>query len=75
MSTDALIPTNDDGKREYILAEFRCALTKAKLAQRDIEAVGLALKNGIVTPEQAAAMFWDSDAVQFLGLTLFGDIP
>jgi hypothetical protein len=57
-------------KREYILAEFRCALIKAKLAQHDIEAAAIALKNNIVTPEQAAAMFWDSDAVHFLGLEL-----
>jgi hypothetical protein len=61
-----------DGRREYILAEFRCALTKARLAQRDIEAVGLALKQRIITPEQAAALFWDSDAVRFLGLELTG---
>ena len=29
MSTEI---ASNDGKREYILAEFRCALTKAKLA-------------------------------------------
>ena len=74
MSTEVFRST-DEGKREYILAEFRCALTKAKLAQRDIEAVGLALKNGFVTPEEAAAMFWDSEAIQFLGLELAGDVP
>jgi hypothetical protein len=71
MSTEVFQST-DEGKREYILAEFRCALAKAKLAARDIEAVGLALKNGVVTPEQAAAMFWDSEAIQFLGLNRFG---
>ena len=69
MKTDTI---NDDGRREYILAEFRCALIKARLAQCDIEAVAIALKNRIVTPEQAAAMFWDSNAVQFLGLQLDG---
>jgi hypothetical protein len=68
LSTEVFHSADDKGKREYILAEFRCALAKAKLAQRDIEAVGLALKNGIVTPEQAAAMFWESEAIQFLGI-------
>ena len=47
-------------------------MIKAKLAQLDIEAVAIALKHEIVTPEQAAAMFWDSTAVQFLGLQLNG---
>lgn len=59
-------------RREYILAEFRCALVKAKLAQLDIEAATIALRNEIVTPEQAVAMVWDAEAVHFLGLQLGG---
>ena len=64
--------TAADGKRDYVLAEFRCALIKAKLAQLDIEAVAVALKYRIISPEQAVAMFWDSEAFQFLGLELSG---
>ncbi len=64
--------SNEDARREYILAEFRCALLKAKLAQLDIEAVALALKFNIVTAEDAAAMFWDCDAIRFLGLEIGG---
>ena len=60
------------GRREYILAELRCALAKAKLAQLDIEAVALALQHNLVTAEQAAGMFWDCEAIQFLGLDLPG---
>lgn len=59
-------------RREYILAEFRCALIRAKLAQLDIEAVGSALKHNIISPEQAVAMFWGSEAIHFLGLELGG---
>jgi hypothetical protein len=59
-----------EARRNYVLAEFRCALVKAKLAQLDIEAVGCALKHRIITPEQAVALFWDSEAVWFLGLEL-----
>jgi hypothetical protein len=59
-----------DPRREYILAEFRCAWTKAKLAQQDIEAVGLALQASLMTVEEAVAMFWDSEAVRFLGLQI-----
>ena len=55
---------------EYVLAEFRCALIKAKLAQCDIEAVALALKHRLVTAEQAVAMFWDSEAIRFIGVKL-----
>jgi hypothetical protein len=62
--------TIDDGRRKYILAEFRCALIKARLAQCDIEAVAAALELRIVTPEQAAELFWDSPSIQFLGLKL-----
>ena len=57
-------------QREYILAEFRCALIKAKLAQLGIEAVALALRHNLVTPKQAAETFWDSEAIHFVGLEL-----
>ena len=62
-----------DRRREYILAEFRCAFVKAKLAQLDIEAAATALRNKIITIEEAVAMFWDSEAIHFLGLDLRGD--
>lgn len=64
--------TNPNRRRDYILAEFRCALIKAKLAQLDIEAAALALKYNLVTPEQAVELFWDSEAIQFIGLDLNG---
>jgi hypothetical protein len=61
-----------DARRDYVLAEFRCALLQAKLAALDIEAVASALNYRIITPEQAVAFFWDSEAVHFLGLELNG---
>ena len=64
--------TPDEARRDYVLAEFRCALIKAKLAQLDIEAVAVALKYRIISPEQAVALFWDSEAIHFLGLELGG---
>ena len=67
---NAPVSITSDVKREYVLAEFRCALIRAKLAQLDIEAVASALKFGVISAEQAVAMFWDSEAVQFLGLEL-----
>ena len=38
---------------DYLLAELRCASLRARLWQADIDAVGLALKNGLITAEQA----------------------
>jgi hypothetical protein len=54
---------------EYLLAEFRCAAIRARLWQHDIEAVGLALKGGLIEPEEAIALL-DSDARAFLGVRL-----
>ena len=54
-------------RREYLLAEIRCALIRTKLAQLDIEAVGVALKYGAVSAEQALDLFWDSNALRFIG--------
>jgi hypothetical protein len=59
-------------RRDYLLAEFRCALIRVKLAQYDIEAVACALKHNIVTPEEAIAMFFDADGVRLVGLELGG---
>jgi hypothetical protein len=64
--------TTAENRREYVLAEFRCALLKAKLAVLDIEAVACALSYNIISPEQAVAFFWDSEAVHFVGLELKG---
>jgi len=46
---------------EYLLAELRCAALRARLWQADIEAVGLALKAGWITPEQAVEALDDRD--------------
>ena len=62
-----------NSRRDYILAEFRCVLIKARLAQLDIESIATALQLNIITPEQAAAIFWDSEAIRYLGLRIGGD--
>ena len=38
---------------DYLIAELRCASLRARLWQADIDAVGAALKAGLVEPEQA----------------------
>jgi hypothetical protein len=42
-----------DMRREYLLAELRCAALRARLLQSDIEAVGLALNGNLITCDQA----------------------
>ena len=56
-----------DPHREYLLSELRCAVARAKLAALDIECIGLALKYGIVSPEQAVALLTDADVLGFVG--------
>jgi hypothetical protein len=54
-------------RREYLLAELRCAALRARLWQAGIEAVGLALKGGVVTPDQALELLHDCDALHLVG--------
>jgi hypothetical protein len=53
--------------RAYLLAEFRCAALRAKLAANDLVAIGLALKGGLITPYQAIMHIQETDAFRFLG--------
>jgi hypothetical protein len=50
----------------YLLQELRCASLRARLWQADIDAVGLALKAGLVTPEQALELLADCDCLQLI---------
>jgi hypothetical protein len=53
-------------RREYLLAELRCAALRARLRTQDIEAVGLALKGGLIEPEQALELLADCDCLQLI---------
>jgi hypothetical protein len=53
-------------RHEYLLAELRCASLRARLWQADIDAVGMALKAGLVEPEQALELLADCDYLQFI---------
>jgi hypothetical protein len=52
---------------DYLIAELRCAAMRAHLAQLDIEAIGIALRGRLVTPEQALELLDDVDAIRFVG--------
>ena len=51
---------------DYLLAELRCASLRARLWQADIDAVGLALKGGLIEPEQALELLNDCDWLQLI---------
>jgi hypothetical protein len=53
-------------RRDYLLAELRCASLRARLWQADIDAVGMALKAGLVEPEQALELLHECDCLQLI---------
>jgi hypothetical protein len=55
-------------KREYLLAELRAAALRTRLWQADIDTVGLALKAGLISSDQAVEHLSDCGLLRFLGL-------
>jgi hypothetical protein len=53
---------------EYLLAELRCASLRARLLQQDIDAVGSALRGGLITPDQAVGLLADCDVLHLVGI-------
>jgi hypothetical protein len=53
---------------EYLLAELRCAALRARLWQSDIDTIGLALKAGLISPDQAVKHLADCGVLRLLGL-------
>jgi hypothetical protein len=53
-------------RRQYLLAEMRCASLRLHLLQADVDAIALALKGGVVTPEQAIDLLHDVDAFAYI---------
>jgi hypothetical protein len=55
-------------RREYLLAELRAATLRARLWQADIDAVGVALKAGLISPDQAIEHLSDCGLLRLLGV-------
>jgi hypothetical protein len=55
-------------KREYLLAELRTAALRTRLWQADIDTVGIALKAGLISPDQAVEHLSDCGLLRLLGL-------
>jgi hypothetical protein len=51
---------------EYLLAEIRCAVIRDKLWQNDLAAIGIALKAGFISADDALAHLADCDALRLV---------
>jgi hypothetical protein len=51
---------------EYLIQEFRCAVLRARLEAADLEAIGLALKAGLVDAEQALELAADCNCLRWI---------
>ena len=54
----------------YLLGELRCAVLRARLIETDLIAIGLALKGGLISPEQALDHLEDIDLLRLIQPTL-----
>ena len=53
-------------RTEYLLAELRCASLRARLWQADITSIGIMLKAGWISPEEAVELLADCDCLQLI---------
>jgi hypothetical protein len=53
-------------KQEYLLNELRCAALRARLWQADITSIGIALKAGWISPEEAVEALADCDCLKLI---------
>lgn len=45
--------------REYIIATLRCATLRSRLLANELDVIGIAVRDGVVSPE--AAIMWARD--------------
>jgi hypothetical protein len=70
-SSDGFSSTSStDIRRQYLLHELYCGALRARLAASDLEAIGIALKGGLISPYEALEFAADADAIRFVGLPL-----
>ena len=51
---------------DYLLAEIRCAVLRAKLWQNDLVAIGIALKGGFISADNALEHLADCGALRLV---------
>jgi hypothetical protein len=58
---------HEPDRRDYLLAELRCASLRARLWEADIEAVALALRGNLISPEEALELLHGCGALELVG--------
>jgi hypothetical protein len=53
-------------RAQYVLAELRCAALRARLAAYDIDAIGVALRGGLIDADVALEWLFDCGALAYL---------
>lgn len=53
--------------KEYLLAEMRVARLRAQVVIGDLDAIGMRLNEGVITPEQAMIELQSVDLVRLIG--------
>jgi hypothetical protein len=59
MTKQTCARNTNQSKTNYLLAELRCASIRARLWQADIDSIGMALRAGLISPDQAAEHLFD----------------
>ena len=68
------VATSRDDRTAYLLAELRCAALRARLVACEIDAIGIALRGGLIDPETAVAWLHDCGVLDSM-TSAQGDTP
>ena len=63
----AVIEMSDCTHREFLLSALRAASLRAKLFDAEINSIGIALRENMITPEQAIKWIKDIGALEAIG--------
>jgi hypothetical protein len=69
-SPSTRVAASGNSRYEYLIQEFRCAVLRARLEAADLEAIGLALKAGLVDAEQALDLAADCNCLRWIQPTV-----
>ena len=62
------VATGRDDRTAYLLAELRCAALRARLIACEIDAIGIALRSGMIDPDTAVAWLHDCGLLDYVTL-------
>ena len=66
--------TSEEDRVSFVLAQLRCAALRARLAACEIDAIGVALRSGLIDSETAVAWLHDCGVLDSI-TSAQGDTP